>query len=355
MKKLLTTRILILLSLTVFLFLPGITKAQINKSTDNNAYIPLIFTPQIKLPIQGSVFNQLSTKVGSYGDGIMTSDLLAKYIKALYDYGLMIGGILAAIVLMGGGVLWLVSAGNDTKITQAKELIGGSVTGLVILFSSWILLNTVNPGLLEMKPIKTEVIKISVIGCCEYPNDNNKKAEMSGSVSCEANKGTFKLNIKNLYGTLFYNVDSITNSCVIPGCCVQRDSENISKCTGTIKSVCNTIKETDSSASFENMPCTEVTPELSRTGDTYSCGGKNMDQCSTASDGEACFSILSQRLDNDKKLWCYNHTCLMGVGKENEVCGNDVGAKCLKNKPSGWSGDWSGGRDCDTGLWCYYP
>ncbi|MFA5183961.1 MAG: pilin [Patescibacteria group bacterium] len=121
---------------------------------------PLDYYPQVQLPVSGSGLNQASTAVGSYKDGVMSSDLLARYIKAIYDYGLMIGGILAAIVLMGGGVLWLTSGGNDSKVTQAKELISGSITGLVILFSSWVILNTINPDLLQLQILKTKVINV---------------------------------------------------------------------------------------------------------------------------------------------------------------------------------------------------
>jgi len=71
-------------------------------------------------------------------------------------------------VLMGGGLLWLTSGGNDAKITQAKELIVGSVSGLVILFGSWVILNTINPALLELKPITTGIVaQRSYLNCCD--------------------------------------------------------------------------------------------------------------------------------------------------------------------------------------------
>jgi len=124
-------------------------------------YSSLDYTPQIKIPVSGSGLDQATTKVGSYNSssGVMSSDLLARYIKALYDYGMIICGILAAIVLMGGGVLWLTSGGDSGKVSQAKELIIGSLTGTVILFSSWIILNTINPDLLKMRVITTQVVK----------------------------------------------------------------------------------------------------------------------------------------------------------------------------------------------------
>ena len=78
---------------------------------------------------------------------------IGEYIKAIYNYGFSIAGILAAIVLMAGGVIWLVSGGDAGKVTQAKELITGSVVGLVILAASYLILVEINPNLVNFKPI----------------------------------------------------------------------------------------------------------------------------------------------------------------------------------------------------------
>lgn len=84
---------------------------------------------------------------------------IGEYVKAIYNYGLGIAGILAAIVLMAGGVVWLVSAGDASRVSLAKELISGSVTGLVILMASYVLLIQINPELVNFKPIKIGAIK----------------------------------------------------------------------------------------------------------------------------------------------------------------------------------------------------
>ena len=126
----------------------------------------LQFQTQIAIP--GSELTG-TVNVGEYdGSDKIKSNLAARYIAALYDYGLAVAAILAAIVLMGGGLLWLTSGGNDAKITKAKEMIIGSVSGLVILFFSWIILNTINPDLLKLKTISTGVqAKRSYLNCCD--------------------------------------------------------------------------------------------------------------------------------------------------------------------------------------------
>ncbi|MCX6794470.1 MAG: hypothetical protein NTY31_00500 [Candidatus Falkowbacteria bacterium] len=118
----------------------------------------LKFEPQIRIP--GSSLDAASVDVAAYDPktGKMNSDLIGRYIQAFYNYGMAAAGILAAIVLMAGGVLWLTSGGDSGKVGQAKELIIGSIIGTIILFSSWIILNTVNPELLNFKTIDIPAI-----------------------------------------------------------------------------------------------------------------------------------------------------------------------------------------------------
>ncbi|MCF7860148.1 pilin [Patescibacteria group bacterium] len=102
---------------------------------------PIIFQPQVGIPGFDT-----STPLSESSTGY-----IGTLIKAFYNYGLGIGGILAAVVLMAGGLIWLTSGGSSDKITQAKSLMIGSVTGLLLLFGSWIILNTINPNLINLK------------------------------------------------------------------------------------------------------------------------------------------------------------------------------------------------------------
>ncbi|MCX6794472.1 MAG: pilin [Candidatus Falkowbacteria bacterium] len=113
--------------------------------------------PTLKLTASSSI-NYITDDKGNTNVAI---PWISEYIIAIYNYGLSVAGILAAIVLMAGGVLWLVSGGDASKVTQAKELITGSVIGLVILASSYVLLIQVNPNLVKFKPISIGTIKYS--------------------------------------------------------------------------------------------------------------------------------------------------------------------------------------------------
>lgn len=323
-------------------------------------YQSLIYEPQVQIPISGSGFDKTSQPVGQYNEstGKMTSDLLARYIKVLYDYGMSIAGILAAIVLMGGGFLWLASGGNDSKIAQAKEMIVGSVVGLAILFSSWIILNTVNPELIKMKPISTQVFFRSDYFCCQYKDptslESDKiRAEMLAEDECKKKDGgTIFTPQKNIFGkTTNYSVNSKGTRCVLPGCCISRVNGTS---TGAILKCSNSFYHNCSFGFFMETECEFVGEEMDANGTISSCKNNKYgtDLCANAENGDDCFD--DQHYADGSS--CYDGVCWHGDGKEGEPCGNELYSKCDADKPDPKNGltcvgDW-GGRDCISGFTC---
>jgi len=84
---------------------------------------------------------------------------LADYINGLYSYGIGAVIILAVIVMMIGGVVWLTAGGNDKRIADAKQWIGGSLLGIVVATSSYVILNIINPALTELSPLKISTVQ----------------------------------------------------------------------------------------------------------------------------------------------------------------------------------------------------
>lgn len=46
-------------------------------------------------------------------------------------------GLLAVILIIYGGFLWMTSAGNDDQINTARKTIIAAIIGLIIIISSW--------------------------------------------------------------------------------------------------------------------------------------------------------------------------------------------------------------------------
>lgn len=142
-KKLITFSFIIVI--TFFFSLPFVVQAQtksLQEATGINE--PLVFKAQIGIP---NFIDRGETKTLDSNSTVY----IAQMVKAFYDYGVGIAGILAAIMLMAGGLIWLTSAGNSSRIEQAKNLIFGSIIGLVLLFGAWMMLKTINPNLVDFK------------------------------------------------------------------------------------------------------------------------------------------------------------------------------------------------------------
>lgn len=311
---------------------------------------PLNFKPEISIP--NSDFDKTkSIDVGAYTEtkkdgviiGKMSSDLLSKYIKALYDYGLAIVGILATVVLMGGGLLWLTSRGDSGQVTKAKEMIIGSITGMVILFSAWIILNTVNPALLEFKKIETVVVAKMEFGCCDKAKESGK-AEMTYKKYCS---GT-------LYADRRLTED---NKCEEEGCCIimREGNEKADFCGTTTGSECKAIaKDQDYNTNgkltytINSNDCTNL-PQCEKWGKDLYSGIVN---CEGVKDGTREYSGLIGSQNANKSYYCYNERFYLDFGKIGEPCGNNQYSKCDERQLCSRDLFLFNGRRCETGLYC---
>ncbi len=79
-----------------------------------------------------------------------TTDIVT-YINNLYKFSLWIGGALALGMIVAGGIMRIVSAGSPDKLREASDMITSSIFGLILLFGSYLVLNTINPQITLLK------------------------------------------------------------------------------------------------------------------------------------------------------------------------------------------------------------
>jgi hypothetical protein len=75
------------------------------------------------------------------------------YINAVYKFGLWTIGICAMFMIIIGGYMYIVSAGNNASMGKAKGVITDAIIGLLLAFFAWLILNEINPNLVQMKTI----------------------------------------------------------------------------------------------------------------------------------------------------------------------------------------------------------
>lgn len=107
---------------------------------------------------------QTETKI-SFGGETKFSDI-GVFIKSMYRYIIFVAGILAAAMLVVAGFQWVASGGNSDAISSAKNRIAGALSGLVLLLVSYVVLNTVNPYLVNFR--LPQIWLINNQGMAEY-------------------------------------------------------------------------------------------------------------------------------------------------------------------------------------------
>lgn len=82
--------------------------------------------------------------------GLETDTLpaLPDYIVAIYNFALMIIGLICFGAIIYGGIRYLTSAGKPAAMADAKDQIFAALLGLIILFSAYLILTTINPELI---------------------------------------------------------------------------------------------------------------------------------------------------------------------------------------------------------------
>lgn len=258
------------------------------------------FKMQVPLP-NSETFGTDSS--GKEKNVVISGNTIGNYIVDIYKYAIGIVGILASIILMYGGVLWITAMGSAERISEAQSWIKAAITGTVLALSSYMILYIVNPDLVKFNALN--INDIETVGCCNDSESITKEA-------CDGKKGSWK------------EGSCSTNS---NGCC-----ENA--CGETNESSCKTAKGIwINNTSVNVYKCDSSTKK---------CEPINIDSCEKKSDGTPC-----------GEGYCYNNKCLTGKGSKGESCGDNGGSTCVDTAmglcTNGLDG---GGRDCDTGLYC---
>ncbi len=134
------------------------------------APLPYTFTataPKLEIPLP--TLPSLTTftdfvATGDPGDRYLLIPWLGEYIAAIYKYAIGITGVLAGIMIVVAGLLWLTAGGDAGRISTAKGYIEGAMVGLVIALTSYVLLYAINPKLTEFDAMKVRFVERAETG-----------------------------------------------------------------------------------------------------------------------------------------------------------------------------------------------
>lgn len=115
--------------------------------------------PKLQLPIPGQPFEFSKVALqGPENERFLLIPWLAQYLAALYRYGLSIVGVIAIVMIVVGGMRWLLAAGNSGQIEKAKDAIRNAVIGLLIALTTSTILYIINPEILRFRAIRISFV-----------------------------------------------------------------------------------------------------------------------------------------------------------------------------------------------------
>lgn len=98
-----------------FVFASKISQAQITKEASDK-------------------LNPISDVYGASGSGAPN---ISQIVASIIQYALSFLGVIFLALLIYAGFLWMTAAGDQDKITKAKQILQSSVIGLIIIISSY--------------------------------------------------------------------------------------------------------------------------------------------------------------------------------------------------------------------------
>lgn len=80
-------------------------------------------------PLWGSGANLNETGLGTTDPVVVAAQVINVFLRLL--------GLLSVVFMLYGGWIWIWARGNDEEISRAKDIIRGSIIGLVVILSSY--------------------------------------------------------------------------------------------------------------------------------------------------------------------------------------------------------------------------
>lgn len=84
-----------------------------------------------------------------------------KFIKYMYKWSMVAASVLAVLMVIIAGIEYMMSMGNSSRVKSAKKKAVGAISGVILLAGSYVILNTLNPALVNLRIPSVWLIKES--------------------------------------------------------------------------------------------------------------------------------------------------------------------------------------------------
>lgn len=90
-----------------------------------------------------------------------TIDGPGSYIARFYQIAIAIAGIIAVLLIVTGSLYFTFAGGSSDRQKEGKDMITAALWGILLLFGSYLILNTINPELINLSEPDVKGIRVS--------------------------------------------------------------------------------------------------------------------------------------------------------------------------------------------------
>ncbi len=134
--------------------------------------------------------------------GIAQNAGFTGYVTGIYNFAIGFVLIAALMMITIGGFYYITSAGNQAQAGTAKKIITDALLGLVVVFLIYLILNTINPDLMNSASPNLGALQQGVQGTTQggrsippgtTPQIDTWCAKSGGAAACQDDKATCEL------------------------------------------------------------------------------------------------------------------------------------------------------------------
>jgi hypothetical protein len=142
----------------------GASTSASSSSTSTAATEPDYRVPNLNVPIpgfekDGNTNNGFSLPTISADKVTISVNFIAEYVNAVYGWLLGAAALVAVVMMMIGGLQYVMARGKSKYIDAAKTRITNAITGMVLLLATFSIMNLVDPRLTSLDSIGITDVK----------------------------------------------------------------------------------------------------------------------------------------------------------------------------------------------------
>lgn len=101
----------------------------------------------------------ISVRLGMAIDGTSSVSSIGEYIKLIYSFLIPAAALIAIVMIMIGGLQYMLARGDAGKITESKKRISNALIGMVLVLSAYTIANFIDPNLVSFNSLRTPIIR----------------------------------------------------------------------------------------------------------------------------------------------------------------------------------------------------